>query len=100
MLMNLLEPHHFGAVSLAVLGIIALNCAIVHALSNFLGFVFVIMTGLARPTITNSKIAVLLALLGHIIVFHTVVLSAYSLIKLFIGTLYKTLDILYQVCYN
>ena len=58
------------------------------------------MAGLAGLAITKAKIAIKLALLSHIIVFHTVLLSAYSLIKLFVGTLYKTLDKYHQVCYN
>ncbi|MDY5611364.1 MAG: hypothetical protein SPF32_08210 [Lactobacillus johnsonii] len=39
------------------------------------------MAGLARLAITKAKIAIELALLRHIIVFHTVLLSAYSHIK-------------------
>ena len=58
------------------------------------------MASLARLTIADSHCAIILALLGHIIVFHTVLLSAYSHIKLFVGTLYKTLDKYHQVCYN
>ena len=61
------------------------------------------MASLARLTIANSKIAVVLTLLSHIIVFHTDFLSAHIelyTIKLFVGTLYKTLDKYHQVCYN
>ena len=52
MLMNLLEPHHFGAVDFAILGVVALDCAIIHTLSNFLGLAFIEMTSLAGLTIT------------------------------------------------
>lgn len=59
------------------------------------------MASLTRPTIADTSFYKELALLGHnLIVFYTVLLSAYSLIKLFVGTLYKTLDKYHQVCYN
>lgn len=59
------------------------------------------MAGLAGLAIADTIFDQILALLGHnLIVFHTVLLSAYSHIKLFTGTLYKTLDKHSQVCYN
>ena len=78
-----LEPHHFGAIGLAIRTfIIALYCAIIDAgLSNFFRFLFIVMAGLAGLAVTETKIAIILALLSHIIVFHTVLLSAYSHIK-------------------
>lgn len=97
-----LEPHDLCPVGFAVLGIIALNCAIVHALSNLLLLmILIVMASLARLTIADSCFYKELALLGHnLIFFHTVLLLAYSLIKLFVGTLYKTLDKYHRVCYN
>ena len=96
-----LEPHHFGAIGLAICTfIIALYCAITNSLGNLFGLLFVVMASFTGLAVTNAKIAVVLTLLSHIIVFHTVLLSAYSHIKLFVGTLYKTLDKYYQVCYN
>ena len=48
-----LEPHHFGAVCLAIRTfIIALYCAIIHTLSNFLGLAFIEVASLAGLTIT------------------------------------------------
>ena len=59
------------------------------------------MASLAGLTIADAVLDQIFALFGHnLIVFHTVLLSAYSLIKLFVGTLYKTLDKYSQVCYN
>ena len=81
MLMNLLEPHHFGSVGLAVLGIIALYCAISDAGGNLFWCCFIVMTSLAGLAVAQSQITIELALLSHIIVFHTVLLSAYSHIK-------------------
>ena len=102
--MNLLEPHHFGSVDFAIRTfIIALYCAIIDAgLSNLLLLRrIIVMAGLAGLTIADSCFYKELALLGHnLIVFHTVLLSAYSHIKLFVGTLYKTLDKYHQACYN
>ena len=53
MLMNLLEPHHFGAIGFAIRAfIIALYCAIINVLSNFFRLLLIVMAGLARLTIT------------------------------------------------
>ena len=93
-LLEPLEPHHFSAVCRAILGIIALNCAIIDVLSNLFGLLFVVMAGLARLAIANTHCAIILALLGHgVLSIHFCFLSA--LIEhsyLFVGTLYKTLD--------
>ena len=90
----LLEPHHFGAVNFSSLRlVIALYCAIIDAgLSNFFRFLLIVMAGLAGLTIAKPHIAIEFALFSHDIGIHTVLLSAYSHIKLFVGTLYKTLD--------
>ena len=79
MLMNLLEPHHFGAVNLAVCAfIIAFYGTIIDAgLSNFFRFLLIVMAGLTGLAVTNAKIAVVLTLLSHIITFHTDFLSAH-----------------------
>ena len=59
------------------------------------------MTGLTRLAIADTVFDQVFALFGHnLIIFHFCFLSAYSLIKLFVGTLYKTLDKYYQACYN
>ena len=47
-----LEPHHFGAVDFSVLGVVALDCAIIHTLSNFLGLALIEVASLAGLTIT------------------------------------------------
>ena len=80
--MNVLEPHHFGAVDFAIRTfIIALYCAITNSLGNLFGLLLIVMAGLTGLAVTKTKIAVVLTLLSHIIVFHTVLLSAYSHIK-------------------
>jgi hypothetical protein len=48
----LLEPHYFGSVNFAVLGVVALDCAIIHTLSNFLGLALIEVASLAGLTIT------------------------------------------------
>ena len=98
----LLEPHHFGAVNFSSLRlVIALYCAIVNSgLCNFLFVDFIKMASLTGLTIAKSHIAIEFALFSHDIGIHTVLLSAYSHIKLFVGTLYKTLDKYHQACYN
>ena len=48
----LLEPHHFGAVDFAILGVVALDCAIIHTLSNFLGLALIEVASFAGLTIT------------------------------------------------
>ena len=48
----LLEPHDLRSVGLTILGIIALYCAIIHTLSNFLGLAFIKVASLAGLTIT------------------------------------------------
>ena len=58
------------------------------------------MASLAGLTVTKTEIAIEFALFSHDIGIHTVLLSAYSHIKLFVGTLYKTLDKYHQACYN
>ena len=47
-----LEPHNFGSVNFAVLGVVALDCAIIHTLSNFLGLALIEVASLAGLTIT------------------------------------------------
>ena len=97
----LLEPHDLRSVGLTILGIIALYCAIVNSgLCNFLFVDFIKMASLTGLTIAKSHIAIEFALFSHDIGIHTVLLSAYSHIKLFVGTLYKTLDKYYQAGYN
>ena len=51
-LLEPLEPHHFGAVDFAILGVVALDCAIIHTLSNFLGLALIEVASLAGLTIT------------------------------------------------
>ena len=98
-----LEPHHFGAVDFASLGlIIALNCAIINVLSNLFWLLLVVMASLAGLAVAQAQITIELALLSHgVLIIHADFLSA--LIEhqyLFVGTLYKTLDKYYQACYN
>ena len=82
----LLEPHHFGAVCLAILGIIALNCAIINSgLCNFLFVDFIKMASLTGLTITKSHIAIILALLSHgVLIIHTDFLSALLSINIYL----------------
>lgn len=103
--MNLLEPHHFGAVDFTIRAfIIALYCAITNSLGNLFGLLFVVMASFTGLAVTNAKIASVLTLLSHgVLIIHTDFLSAHIelyTIKLFVGTLYKTLDKYHQVCYN
>ena len=100
--MNLLEPHHFGAVDFPIRTfIIALYCAIIHGLSNLFRFLFVVMTSLTRLAVTKTEIAIELAGFRHVVGIHTVsVPLLLSTPYLFVGTLYKTLDKYYQACYN
>jgi hypothetical protein len=99
---NLLEPHDLRSIGLTVLGIIALDCAIADGTSHFFGFILIEVTSLTGLAIANPHCAIILALLGHdIVLFHFCFLSTHlSTPCLFVGTLYKTLDIRYQVCYN
>ena len=77
MLMNLLEPHHFGAIGFAIRAfIIALYGTITNSLGNLFGLLLVVMASLTGLAVTNAKIAVVLTLLSHIITFHADFLSA------------------------
>jgi len=52
----LLEPHDLRSVGLAVLGVVALDCAIIHTGSNFLSLITLAikMTGLASFAIAKT----------------------------------------------